>query len=76
MACVSATGVDVSADGNGSTFRHILWVIYLKCSIQATQKKKLGGGNSNIFGIFTPNFGEDESIWTIIFFNGVGSTTN
>ena len=33
---------------------------------------KLGGGNSNIFGIFTPNLGEDEPILTIIFFKGVG----
>ena len=28
---------------------------------------KLGGGNSNIFGIFTPNLGEDEPILTHIF---------
>ena len=36
----------------------------------------LGGGNSNIFGIFTPNLGEDDPILTSIFFKGVGSTTN
>ena len=29
-----------------------------------------------IFFIFTPNIGEDEPILTIIFFKGVGSTTN
>ncbi len=34
----------------------------------------LGGGNSNIFGIFTPNLGEDEPILTIIFFKGVETT--
>ena len=28
-----------------------------------------------IFFIFTPNLGEDEPILTIIFFKGVGSTT-
>jgi len=27
----------------------------------------LGGGNSNIFGIFTPKFGEDEPILTHMF---------
>ena len=27
----------------------------------------LGGGNSKIFGIFIPNFGEDEPILTNIF---------
>ena len=31
----------------------------------------LGGGNSNIFGIFTPNLGEDEPILTSIFFRWV-----
>ena len=31
---------------------------------------------SKIFGIFTPNFGEDEPNLTFIFFKGVGSTTN
>ena len=36
----------------------------------------LGGGNSKIFGIFTPNLGEDEPILTSIFFRWVGSTTN
>ncbi len=34
-------------------------------------KRKLGGGNSNIFGMFTPNFGEDEPILTSIFFQMV-----
>ena len=28
---------------------------------------RLGGGNSNIFGIFTPKIGEDEPILTHIF---------
>ena len=27
----------------------------------------LGGGNSNIFGIFTPNFGEDSQFDSYIF---------
>ncbi len=36
----------------------------------------LGGGNSNIFGIFTPKIGEDEPLLTSIFFRWVGSTTN
>ena len=36
----------------------------------------LGGGNSNIFGIFTPIPGKDEPILTSIFFKWVGSTTN
>ena len=31
---------------------------------------------SFFFGIFNTNFGEDEPIWTSIFFKGVGSTTN
>ncbi len=31
---------------------------------------KLGGGNSNIFGIFTPKIGEDEPILTNIFQRG------
>ena len=40
------------------------------------QKKtwKLGGGNSNMFGIFTPKIGEDESILTRIFFRWVAIT--
>ena len=38
--------------------------------------KELVGGNSNIFGIFTPKIGEDEPILTFIFFKWVGSTTN
>ena len=29
----------------------------------------LAGGNSNIFGTFTPKFGEDEPILTNIFFS-------
>ena len=40
------------------------------------EKNVLGGGNSNIFGIFTPKFGEDEPILTNIFFKWVGSTTS
>ena len=37
----------------------------------------LGGGNSNIFGMFIPKFGEDEPILTVcIFLRWVGSTTN
>ena len=43
------------------------WNIYLHL---------LGGGNSNICGIFTPKLGEDEPILTSIFFEWVGSTTN
>ena len=36
----------------------------------------LGGGNSNIFGIFTPeNWGKMNPSWRA-FFRGVGSTTN
>ena len=34
----------------------------------------LGGGNSNIFGIFTPKIGEDEPILTSIFFRWVETT--
>ena len=37
---------------------------------------KLGGGNSNMFGIFTPKIGEDDPILTNICFKGVGSTTS
>ena len=33
------------------------------------QNASLGGGNSNIFGIFTPKFGEDEPNLTSIFFS-------
>ena len=33
----------------------------------------LGGGNSNIFGIFIPKIGEDEPILKSIFFRWVGS---
>ena len=37
----------------------------------------LGGGNSNIFGIFTLKIGEDEPILTnTVFFQMGGSTTN
>ena len=35
----------------------------------------LGGGNSNIFGIFIPKFGEDEPNLTSIFVRWGGSTT-
>ena len=34
----------------------------------------LGGGNSNIFGIFTPKIAEDESNLTSIFFRWVQTT--
>ena len=34
---------------------------------QCVTRLKLGGGNSNIFGIFTPKIGEDEPILTHIF---------
>jgi len=37
--------------------------------------KSLGGGNSNIFD-FSALFGEDSHFDDIIFFKGVGSTTN
>ena len=46
------------------------------CGGKSFQIDYLGGGNSNIFGIFIPNLGEDEPILTSIFFKGVGSTTN
>ena len=36
----------------------------------------LGGGNSNIFGIFTPNFGEDSPIWLIYFSDGLKPPTS
>ena len=36
----------------------------------------LGGGFSNIFGIFTPNLGDDSHFDLRIFCNWVGSTTN
>ena len=39
-------------------------------------KKKLDGGNSNIFWMFTPILGVSWSNLTIIFFKWVGSTTN
>ena len=36
-----------------------------------------GGGNSNIFGMFTPKIGEDEPNLTVAYFSdGVDSTTN
>ena len=38
------------------------------------RKWKLGGGNSNIFGIFIPKIGEDEPILTYIFFRWVETT--
>ena len=34
----------------------------------------LGGGNSKIFGIFTPKIGEDEPILTSFFCKGVETT--
>jgi len=34
----------------------------------------LGGGNSHIFGFFTPKIGEDEPILTSIFFKWVETT--
>ena len=51
-------------------------VHYCWWSISPTIRQKLGGGNSNIFGIFTPKIGEDEPNLTSIFFRWVGSTTN
>jgi len=48
--------------------------------VAATENPKkcttTGGGNSNIFGFFTPNFGDFFSNLTSIFFRRVGSTTN
>ena len=32
----------------------------------------IGGGNSNIFEIFTPNPGDDDPIWRAYFFKWVG----
>jgi len=39
-------------------------------------ESKSGWWFQRFFGIFTPNFGEDEPNLTLIFFKGVGSTTN
>ncbi len=40
--------------------------------VQETEEfKVLDGGNSKIFGMFTPKLGEDEPILTSIFFKGV-----
>ncbi len=44
--------------------------------IQKVVNLYLGGGNSNMFGIFTPILGVSWSNLTSIFFKGVGSTTN
>ena len=53
---------------------HYFWKHpYRKCFFHQTS---LCGGNSNIFGIFTPKIGEDEPILTSIFFRWGGSTTN
>ena len=41
---------------------------------QWAKKKYLGGGNSKIFGIFTPKIGEDEPNLTITFFKWVETT--
>ena len=38
--------------------------IYVKISLLGSWTK-LGGGNSNIFGIFTPNIGEDDRNWLV-----------
>ena len=38
------------------------------------QKSKLGGGNSNIFGILTPKFGEDVQFDK--YFSDGAETTN
>ncbi len=35
----------------------------------------LGGGNSNIFGMFIPKIGEDEPILTNIFSDGLKAPT-
>ena len=43
---------------------------------KSTLNPKLDGGNSNIFEIFTPNPGEMTQFDELIFFKGVGSTTN
>ena len=40
------------------------------------KQTKLGGGNSNIFFLSSPLFGDFFFILTSIFFKGVGSTTN
>jgi len=50
------------------TFRRVGW--------KGVIANELVGGNSNIFGIFTPKIGEDEPNLTSIFFRWVGSTTN
>ena len=42
--------------------------------ISRSHEGELGGGNSNIFGIFTPKIGEDEPILASIFFKGVETT--
>ena len=46
------------------------------CFFLTSFVEKLGGGNSNIFGIVSPRkFGEDESILTSIFSKGLKPPT-
>ena len=47
-----------------------------KDTTQNFPRLELGGGNSNIFGIFTPKIGEDEPNFDEHIFQMGGSTTN
>ena len=76
LAQLGAFGVaKVSADAEGfhggATARNLTPLAEL--SFVVDQRRFLGGGNSNIFGSFTPKIGEDEPILTSIFFKWVGN---
>ena len=64
-------------------FRHVLkwlvWRLRWRClAIFVDNSVGFGwcGGNSNIFGIFTPKIGEETHPFSLIFFKWVGSATN
>ena len=72
----------VHSQKNGGCLQHNFPFIYCLGWIFSTKKNRrwwemlgilgdLGGGNSNIFGIFTPNFGEGLPFWRAYFSNGL-----
>ena len=66
---IGATNLSVQTQATGATF---ITSDNSKVSYRAGVGKKhglLGGGNSKIFGIFTPNLGEDFAILTCAYFS-------
>ena len=61
----------VSAKGEKKYLLELNYAIFFASVMFACRRKKLGGGNSNVFLMFTPKIEEDEPILRSICFKAV-----